>query len=562
MRILIFHSYLLLGTGSNVYNARLAEALVALGHEVHLLSQDRHPERQPFIDAAGDWDGGSLRVRPLTGRPPRCTLYRPNIGSLLPVHVEDRYEDVEARTFQRCSDREIERYLQANVAAVAELSAFVDPDVALANHLVMGPAILARGLPEKASFAVKVHGSALEYTVKRAPDRFLPYAREGVKAASAVLVGSRYAAESLWAALGSEWVQRHRVVSCTRLGPPGVDVSRFRPYPAAEAAARLKSLSVRLASAPSGGAEPAAAVLGGELPVQRRADAFARTQATAGRSLKGEPLAQRPTHAFERDQAAAGRALSRLDPGRGPIVSYVGKLIVSKGVDLLLAAWPLVLEEAPCAQLAIVGFGSLRSALEGLLSALADGDLHTASEIASAGRALEGGDGGPLRHLQAFLSSLSGEDLRRYLAGCKALRESAVFVGRLEHDELAKLLPACQALVVPSTFPEAFGMVAVEAAASGVLPVSAAHSGLIEVSDALAETLPEEVASLLSFDVDDGAVRAISDRVLGWLSLKESTRAAARREMAETVRRRWSWEGVATGVISAAEGSLSALPRP
>ena len=45
VRILIFHGYLLAGTGSNVYNARLAEALVRLGHEVHLLCQERHPER-------------------------------------------------------------------------------------------------------------------------------------------------------------------------------------------------------------------------------------------------------------------------------------------------------------------------------------------------------------------------------------------------------------------------------------------------------------------------------------------------------------------------------------
>ena len=51
MRVLIFHGYLLSGTGSNVYNARLAEALVGLGHEVHLLSQDRHPQEQRFVDA-------------------------------------------------------------------------------------------------------------------------------------------------------------------------------------------------------------------------------------------------------------------------------------------------------------------------------------------------------------------------------------------------------------------------------------------------------------------------------------------------------------------------------
>ncbi len=85
-----------------------------------------------------------------------------------------------------------------------------------------------------------------------------------------------------------------------------------------------------------------------------------------------------------------------------------------------------------------------------------------------------------------------------------------MLTGRLEHDELAELLPACEALVVPSTFPEAFGMVAAEAAACGVLPVSAAHSGLAEVSEALAGAVPPEAASLLSFPVDDEAVPAIA----------------------------------------------------
>ncbi len=41
MQVLIFHGYLLRGTGSNVYNAGLAGALAALGHEVHLVCQER-----------------------------------------------------------------------------------------------------------------------------------------------------------------------------------------------------------------------------------------------------------------------------------------------------------------------------------------------------------------------------------------------------------------------------------------------------------------------------------------------------------------------------------------
>ena len=54
MRILVFHGYLLEGTGSNVYNARLAEALARLGHEVHLLSQDRHADEEDLSHAARD----------------------------------------------------------------------------------------------------------------------------------------------------------------------------------------------------------------------------------------------------------------------------------------------------------------------------------------------------------------------------------------------------------------------------------------------------------------------------------------------------------------------------
>jgi hypothetical protein len=183
VRVLIFHGYLLDGTGSNVYNARLAETLAQLGCEVHLLSQDRHADEKPFVGAVGSWERGSLRVRSLGHARPEgagcCTVYRPEIGSLLPVYVADGYEGIEARTFAHCSDEEVASYVQANVAAVRELCALARPQLALANHLVMGPVILARGLCAQVPYAVKIHGSALEYTVKPEPQRFLSYAREG-----------------------------------------------------------------------------------------------------------------------------------------------------------------------------------------------------------------------------------------------------------------------------------------------------------------------------------------------------------------------------------------------
>ena len=72
--------------------------------------------------------------------------------------------------------------------------------------------------------------------------------------------------------------------------------------------------------------------------------------------------------AFARDAGVAASALRGLDVARDRHVCFIGKLIVSKGIDLLLAAWPLV----PEARLVVVGFGGFRDGLLALLDALAE----------------------------------------------------------------------------------------------------------------------------------------------------------------------------------------------
>src|SRR4051794_14379986 len=507
LRILIFHGYLLRGTGSNIYNASLVRALVRLGHEVHLLCQDRHAEELDFVDAVGDWSGGSLEVRELRDEV-RCTAYRPDIGGVLPVYVADTYEGFRAVPFADLDEEAVERYVQANAAAAREVAERGRADVALANHLVMGPAILARGIGGDVPYAVKVHGSALEYTVKPNPDRFLPYAREGLAGASAVLVGSRHTAESLWTAMGDAELPER-----TRLGPPGVDTHEFRPRPREEAAAGIAALAERL-----GGAD--AAGWGGE--------------------------------------AGAAEALRALDTERDEIVTYVGKLIVSKGVDLLIAAWPLVSGRVPSARLCVIGFGTYREALQTLASALAGGDLDAARDVAARGRELEGGPPGELTYLRAFLDGVDDG----YLEAARAAFDRLHFTGRLEHDDLPPLLAASSAQVVPSTFPEAFGMVAAEAAACGALPVSAAHSGLLEVSRRLQGAVDEDLRPLLSFERGPDAVEQIAERLTSWLLLDPGRRSKASAALSELARATFGWEGVAKGVIAAAEGHLSDLPRP
>ncbi len=242
MRVLIFHGYLLRGTGSNVYNASLAQALATQGHEVHLICQDRNAAELDWVDAVGAWSGGGGlqvdRVRE-AAHPGSVTVYRPDIGGLLPVYVADRYEGFEVKTFPDLSDAELDGYLETNVAAVREVVASAgEPDAALANHLIMGPVILARaGL----RFAIKVHGSDISYTVRPHPERFVPYAREGTDAAAGILAGSSHTARALF-----ETVPAPGLPERTRLGPPGVDVHRFRPQPEEEALRDLEGLATRL----------------------------------------------------------------------------------------------------------------------------------------------------------------------------------------------------------------------------------------------------------------------------------------------------------------------------
>ena len=72
MRIVLWHGYLLAGTGSNVYTRALAREWARAGHNVVVVSQERDPERYELA--------GARTVRPELP------------GGLLPVFVVDAYE--------------------------------------------------------------------------------------------------------------------------------------------------------------------------------------------------------------------------------------------------------------------------------------------------------------------------------------------------------------------------------------------------------------------------------------------------------------------------------------
>jgi glycosyltransferase involved in cell wall biosynthesis len=102
---------------------------------------------------------------------------------------------------------------------------------------------------------------------------------------------------------------------------------------------------------------------------------------------------------------------------------------------------------------------------------------------------------------------------------------------------------------VPSIFPEAFGMVAAEAAACGSPPVVARHSGLAEVAAGLEQEYPPHLRHLASFATDDAGDLAATLGAI--LALGPADRAALSAAARRAAVRLWSWEGVGQALVRA-----------
>ena len=432
MKILLWHGYLLRGSGSNVYTANIARSWCDEGHEVLVMCQERDPD--------------ALEIFREDLSPGRCTLRRPDIGRVLPVYVYDRYAGFDAKLFTDLTDEELDHYTERNVAELSDALVSFDPDAFITGHEVMGPEIARRACSRTGhSYLAKLHGSALEYAVKK-QERYAALARSGLGAARTVVGGSRYMVNEAAAHIPG-WSDRAQVVN------PGCDVSLFRPTP----------------------------------------------------RMQGRPK-----------------------------VGFVGKLIASKGVHDLLAALPLVHAEH---ETTVVGYGGFEQPLHRLASALKAGDLGAAREIAARG------EQGRLEHLATFLE----DPPARYQSRAKDLE--VAFTGRLEHGPLSQVLPTFDVLVVPSVVPEAFGMVAAEAAACGVLPIVPDHSGIAEAGAAIEDAIGRP--GLLTYDASD-PINGIADAIDRVLSLGFDERREMEDAAVSLAHERWSWDQVARRLLALA----------
>jgi glycosyltransferase involved in cell wall biosynthesis len=504
VRILVWHGWILEGSGSNVVAARTSQVWRTAGHDVLLLCQERRAERYPWIDGDGSVDANGPRE--LTEHPGaddgdgRCVLLRPEIGPVLPVFVVDRYEGFDdVRRFVDLTEAELERYLRLNVEALRAAVAWHGSEVVVLGHAIPG-AVIGRRALGAGRYLAKIHGSDLEYAV-RLQDRYRDLAREGLGSARAVL-GPSVEALDRCAVLVPEMRDRAVVV------PPGVDVGSFRPRDRADS---LLEVAGQLERDP-----------------ETSRGRPARLDVEVGSALDARDAGALDALAARYDQEVPdpdGAARLRELAGRhAPVVGYLGKLIPQKGVELVLAAQPAVRPDTDCL---IVGFGSYREWLAALAIALRHGD----------------GDA------VAWLRAARDMPIDGVVDDAGRVPRAVTFTGRLDHRYAPGALAAMDVQVVPSILDEAFGMVAAEGAAAGALPLVARHSGLAEVAGALETEVGRP--GLFSFEPGVGAAPRLAEGIERLLALPPGEREELRLAVSAFVGREWTWERTAERILAA-----------
>jgi glycosyltransferase involved in cell wall biosynthesis len=343
MRVLIWHGWLLEGSGSNVAAAKVVQVLRDESHEVLVLCQEGHPERFDFIDATGTVDADAVSSLTPTGQPAAAgtfSLLRPDIGSLLPVFVYDEYEGFEVKPFPDLRDDELASYLDRNVRALRTAAEWWKPDATFLGHAVPGAVLGLRALG-KGGYVAKVHGSDLEYAVKLQP-RYADLAREGLEGARSVTGATRDV-------LNRAVEVAPRIAGRTLVVPPGVEIDRFFPRPRGKALLEVADLL---------DADP-------DTERGRPDDLDEEVRSAAGDPRALDALAGRYDQSVP--DRGAGSKLRSLAGYGGPMVGYFGKLIPQKGVEVLLRALPQVGRPLHCL---IVGFGLHREHLTALVQSL------------------------------------------------------------------------------------------------------------------------------------------------------------------------------------------------
>lgn len=537
MSLVITHGYLLTGTGSNLYVNNLVRELAKVGKEVNLLCQDFDPMAIDFVNEYYEFNEDNTEYQ-LVGEkaspfPGKVRVFKPNLNGFLPVYVYDHYEGYEVKEFPNCSDEEVASYVTQNKNALELVVNDFDVKVVNTNHLVMFPHIATL---VKETTGVKhlitVHGSALNFTVKK-DKRFKEFAKSSLIKADEIIVDSLHADEELKEFLDdvnlSDLKQKVEII------PAGVDVTSFS-LPSAQPETMIQEfqdlIALKVPSSKGRTTEQTSGVLDHTGKVEEVIQYV--NQLRAEYDYRGV------------DQDVVTK-VETLKDGTHRIM-FVGKYLWTKGLHLIIFGIPKVLEKFPKAKFVFVGFGPYREPCEVVINALATNKLDDLVAVLDAEDPLFKGEEGNVKLLREHLVK-EKDTLSNIINNLEVdIRKNIVFTGIAEHKELVKLLPAMDALVAPSVFPEAFGMVAIEAMACGVYPVLTYQSAFKEISDEVIEAIKDHPFQINKVFLDDNASNNIAENLIEYFNYKSELNGADFKSfqnlLRDVVMKNYSWEGI------------------
>ncbi len=545
MDILITHGYLLTGTGSNLYVNNLVREWCKEGHNVLLLNQDYNPIEIDYVEKAYVFNEENSAYR-LTGEkatpyPGSCISFKPNLNKFLPVYVYDHYDGFEVKEFPDCTDAEIEKYISQNLNALHTVLSNFKADVIQTNHSIMFPYIVSR-LNNTAKYRhfITEHGSSLNFSIKK-DRRFLFHTEAGYKSADAIFVDSGHGKDELETFLTAN--KLHHFVPRIKVIPPGADISNFRIHDGRRNELISKFIPRVLGMAADEGTGRTKEI----------------TQEIMYASLSGdeagiEKLIEKVRNSYDYrsiDKDAAEK-ISAVDFDNGKIVLFVGKYLWTKGIYLILCAMPLILKKYPETTFIFSGFGPFRETAEVIINLLARNKLDVLIELVNKGSprvlGVSGDGGAPLPFLKESLNKHRNEIQKALDSLGLDIRERVVFTGIIKHDELKYLLPCADILAAPSVFPEAFGMVAVEAMACGVYPVLTYQSAFKEITDELCDELKTPGLKIEPVELGEDTIMKLHQNVVSYFELMEKDAASVstlKQILRDIVLKKYSWSETA-----------------
>lgn len=531
----IFYGYFLKGTGSAIFARELTRALNNAGINVVLFSQEDEPHLLDFISEAFNVDLERNSVERIFSRPAKYRgktyHFRHDTKKFLPVYVYDSYPQYQkVKTFSEISSEELVFYSSCVRDSVKTVMNVFDfrPSAVIYHHLVPFPSILGDMFNDESILQAAVfHGSDLNFAIRKSVLMEKEFKRS-LKWIDYLITLTDAGKNEVLSFLGAESSIEVQVIH------PGIDFTVFFPR-----RGRQEALSELQGKFVLDSQEKA-------LDLKRKALIKRLKSVDEHEKLRKIIEEIERIEAFKIPESESISILKQVS--ERPVVLFAGKYLWTKGIAALLLSMPYVWKKFPDAILLLVGFGSSRGFLEKERQLLSNRRINEVANLIINHRKIDPGSKEELilDVPEIFARKLQDERFEsefKTLSDFKKFEDNVYFLGYFDHKKLAPLMSFADVFVAPSLFKESFGLVLVEASASGTVPVASCHSGFKDILSSLSSGLGLS-KEMLCVKLDDNFVPGLAQAIIKAIKLSKSN-ASLKKELYDWTHANFSWSSAA-----------------